>query len=71
MADGGRWGFVAGGVVIFVHTEYKWGIGWVDRGGELRENRGSFDKPMAKLLTVLLWPYIGGGEADPRRRRTV
>ena len=28
------------------------------------------DEPMAKLLTVLLWPYVGGGEADPRRRRT-
>ena len=24
------------------------------------------DEPMAKLLTVLSWPYIGGGEADPR-----
>ena len=26
------------------------------------------DEPMAKLLTVLPWPYVGGGEADPRRR---
>ena len=25
------------------------------------------DEPMAKLLTVLPWPYVGGGEADPRR----
>ena len=24
----------------------------------------------AKLLTVLPRPYVGGGEADPRRRRT-
>ena len=28
------------------------------------------DEPMDKLLTVLPWPYVGGGEADPRRRRT-
>ena len=28
------------------------------------------DEPMAKLLIVLPWPYVGGGEADPRRRRT-
>ena len=28
------------------------------------------DEPMDKLLTVLPWPYIGGGEADPRRQRT-
>ena len=28
------------------------------------------DEPMAKLLNVLLWPYVSGGEADPRRRRT-
>ena len=28
------------------------------------------DEPMAKLLTVLPWTYVGGGEADPRRRRT-
>ena len=28
------------------------------------------DEPMAKLLTVLPWPYVGGGQADPRRRRT-
>ena len=24
------------------------------------------DEPMAKLLTVLPWSYVGGGEADPR-----
>ena len=28
------------------------------------------DEPMAKLLTVLPWPYVGGGEADPRQQRT-
>ena len=28
------------------------------------------DEPMSKLLTVLPWPYVGGGEADPRRRMT-
>ena len=28
------------------------------------------DEPMAKLLTVLPWPYVGGGEADPSWRRT-
>ena len=27
------------------------------------------DEPMAKLLTVLPWPYVGGGEADSRRQR--
>ena len=29
-----------------------------------------FDEPMAKLLTVLPWPYVSRGETDPRRRRT-
>ena len=38
-------------------------------GTDVLENRGSLDKLMAKLLTVLPWPYVGGGEADPRRRR--
>lgn len=28
------------------------------------------DEPMAKLLIVLPWLYVGGWEADPRRRRT-
>ena len=28
------------------------------------------EEPMAKLLTVLPWPYVDGGEADPRRQRT-
>ena len=31
-------------------------------GTDVLESRGSLDKPMAKLLTVLPWPYIGGGE---------
>ena len=32
MADGGGWGFAAGGEVVLVPTEYEWGIGRV--GGE-------------------------------------
>ena len=28
------------------------------------------DEPMAKLLNVLSRLYVGGGEADPRQRRT-
>ena len=28
------------------------------------------DEPMAKLLTVLPWSYVGRGEGDPRQRRT-
>ena len=31
------------------------------------EEGTALNEPMAKLLTVLSWPYIGGGEADPRR----
>ena len=38
-------------------------------GADVLEGAG-LDEPMAKLLTVLPWPYVGGGEADPRRRRT-
>ena len=37
------------------------------RGTDVLEGAG-LDEPMAKLLTVLPWPYVGGGEADPRRR---
>ena len=29
MADGGRWGFAAGGEVVLAPTEYEWGIGRV------------------------------------------
>ena len=32
MADGGRWGFAAGGEVVFAPMEYEWGIGWVGGG---------------------------------------
>ena len=39
-------------------------------GTDVLEEGGALDEPMAKLLTVLPWPYVGGGEADPRRRRT-
>ena len=37
---------------------------------DVLEEGAGLDEPMAKLLTVLPWPYVGGGEADPRRRRT-
>ena len=40
------------------------------RGTDVSEEGAGLDEPMAKLLTVLPWPYVGGGEADPRRRRT-
>ena len=30
------------------------------------EDGGALDEPMAKLLTVLRWPSVGRGEADPR-----
>ena len=36
---------------------------------DVLEEGAGLDEPMAKLLTVLSWPYVGGGEADPRRRR--
>ena len=35
---------------------------------DVQEGAG-LDEPKDKLLTVLPWPYVGGGEADPRRRR--
>ena len=34
------------------------------------EEGAGLDEPMAKLSTVLPWLYVGGGEADPRQRRT-
>ena len=37
---------------------------------DVLEEGAGLDEPMAKLLTVLPWPYVGGGEADPKRRRT-
>ena len=40
------------------------------RGTDVSEEGAGLDEPMAKLFTVLPWPYIGGGEEDPRRRRT-
>ena len=39
-------------------------------GTDVLEEGAALDEPMAKLLTVLPWPYVGEGEADPRRRRT-
>ena len=35
---------------------------------DLVEDGGAFSEPMAKLLRVLRWPSVGGGEADPRQR---
>ena len=35
---------------------------------EVVEEGGALDEPIAKLFSVLRWPSIGGGEADPRRR---
>lgn len=37
MADGGCWGFAAGGEVVLVSTEYEWGIGRV--GGTMFRSR--------------------------------
>ena len=39
-------------------------------GTDVLEEGAALDEPMTKLLTVLPWPYVGRGEADPRRRRT-
>ena len=37
---------------------------------EVVEDDGALDEPMAKLLSVVRWPSIGGGEPDPRWRTT-
>ena len=42
----------------------------VRRKPEVVEDDATLDEPMAKLLSVVRWPSIGGGEADPRRRTT-
>ena len=34
------------------------------------EDGAALDEPMAKLLSVVRWPSVGGGEADPRWRTT-
>ena len=34
------------------------------------EDGAALDEPMAKLFSVVRWPSVGGGEADPRRRMT-
>ena len=31
------------------------------------EDGGALDDPMAKLLSVVRWPSVSGGEADLRR----
>ena len=37
---------------------------------EVVEDGGALDEPMAKLLSAVRWPSIGGGEPDLRRRTT-
>ena len=43
----------------------------VRRKPEVVEDGAALDEPMAKLLSVVRWPSVGGREADPRRRTTV
>ena len=43
----------------------------VRRKPEVVEDGAALDEPMAKLLSVVRWPSVGGGEADLRRRMTV
>ena len=43
----------------------------VRRKPEVVEDGAALDEPMAKLLSVVRWPSVGGGEADPRRQWTV
>ena len=38
---------------------------------EVVEDGAALDEPTAKLLSVVRWPSVGGGEADPRRRMMV
>ena len=40
----------------------------VPRKPEVVEDGGALDEPMAKLLSVVRWPFVGGGEVDLRRR---
>ena len=42
----------------------------VRRKPEVVEDGAALDEPMDKLLSVVRWPSVGGGEADPRRRMT-
>ena len=42
----------------------------VRRKPEVVEDGAALDEPMAKLLSMVRWSSVGGGEADPRRRRT-
>ena len=42
----------------------------VCRKPEVVEDGAALDEPMAKLLSVVRWPSVGGGEADPRQRTT-
>ena len=40
----------------------------VRRKPEVVEDGAALDEPMVKLLSVVRWPSVGGGEADPRWR---
>ena len=42
----------------------------VRRKPEVVEDSAALDEPMAKLLSVVRWPSVDGGKADPRRRTT-
>ena len=57
---------VAGVVASTCHANLLLFAGETD----VLEEGAGLDEPMAKLLTVLPWLYVGGGEGDPRRRRT-
>ena len=43
----------------------------VHRKPEVVEDGAALDEPMAKLLSVVRWSSVGGGEPDPRRQMTV
>ena len=42
----------------------------VRRKPEVVEDGAALDEPMAKLLSVVRWPSVGGWEAEPRRQTT-
>ena len=58
-------------VASVVSARYRGDVLLFTRVTVVLEEGRALDEPMAKLLIVLPWPYIGGGEADPRRRRMV
>ena len=42
----------------------------VRRKPEVVEDGAALDEPMAKLLSVVRWLFVGGGEPYPRRQKT-